>query len=80
VERHRRKYGQAPAKLEQLVPEFLTAVPVDPFDGKPLRYAVRPDRRVVYSIGKNGQDNGGQEQGDRGEPDVAFTVPLPENK
>lgn len=30
--------GALPATLDQLVPEYLPAVPLDPFDGKPLRY------------------------------------------
>lgn len=34
-----------------------TAVPLDPFDGKPFRYD--PKRGVVYSVGKNLVDNGG---------------------
>ena len=38
VERFHLKYKKFPGKLEQLVPEFLPKVPIDPFDGKPLRY------------------------------------------
>ena len=38
VERFHLKYKKLPEKLEQLVPEFLEKVPIDPFDGKPLRY------------------------------------------
>jgi hypothetical protein len=75
VERHRAKYGQTPASLEQTAPEFLTAVPSDPFDGKPLRYfRVGDDGYTLYSIGSNGIDDGGQEQENRGEPDVTFRV------
>jgi hypothetical protein len=75
VERHRVKYGETPASLEQTMPEFLTAVPSDPFDGKPLRYfRVGDDGYTVYSIGTNGADDGGQDQENRGEPDVTFRV------
>ncbi len=49
VERYRRKHDRWPDTLEQLVPEFLPAVPLDPEDGKPLRFHRRPDRVVVYS-------------------------------
>ena len=49
--------GELPGELEQLLPVYLTAVPVDPFDGKPLRYV--PGERVLYSIGMNVQDDGG---------------------
>ena len=36
--RYRARQGRYPDRLEELVPEFLNAVPLDPFDGKPLRY------------------------------------------
>jgi hypothetical protein len=38
VERFRLKYAKLPENLNQLVPEFLVKVPIDPFDGKNLRY------------------------------------------
>jgi len=38
IERFHLKYKKFPQKLEQLVPEFLPKIPIDPFDGKPLRY------------------------------------------
>jgi hypothetical protein len=74
IERYRRKNGRLPAKLEQLVPEFLSAVPADPFDGKPLRYVVRENGVTVYSIGRDRADNGGEEKDQSGDPDVAFSM------
>jgi hypothetical protein len=63
VERHRLAHqGVLPEGLDKLVPEFLKAVPTDPFDGKPLRYLRRPTGYVVYSVGVNRQDDGGIEQ------------------
>ncbi len=38
VELFLRKYGRLPQKLDELVPEFLPAVPVNPFSGNPLRF------------------------------------------
>ena len=38
VERYRLKHGKLPKDLNALVPEFMNKVPIDPFDGKPLRY------------------------------------------
>lgn len=38
VEMYRKKYKRLPAKLEQLIPDFLSSIPLDPFDGRPLRY------------------------------------------
>jgi hypothetical protein len=60
VERYRLKKGKWPANLEELKPDFLTAVPLDPFDGKPLRYVKRPDGVTVYSVGHDGTDDGGK--------------------
>lgn len=37
VELFLRKYGRLPEQLNELVPEFLPAVPVNPFTGKPLQ-------------------------------------------
>lgn len=52
-------HGNLPQDLTALVPEFLDAVPVDDFDGQPLRYA--PDRKIVYSVGQNLKDDGGDD-------------------
>src|SRR5262249_54922795 len=38
LERYRLDKGAWPAKLEELTPKLLKKVPLDPFDGKPLRY------------------------------------------
>ncbi len=55
------KQSRYPARLEELVPEFLPAVPLDPCDGKPLRYAnPAPDRFSLWSVGVDGVDNGGK--------------------
>jgi len=61
VELFRRKRGSRPERLEQLVPEFLPEVPVDPYDGEPLRYTVDGDRYRIYSVGENRMDDGGSE-------------------
>lgn len=37
----------------------MPAVPVDPYDGKPMRMALVEGTPVVYSIGKDGVDDGG---------------------
>jgi hypothetical protein len=60
VERYRLKYGGLPETLDGLVPEFLEEVYLDPFDGKPLRYVLRPEGGyTIYCIGEDGVDNGG---------------------
>jgi hypothetical protein len=59
VERYRLEKGAWPNSLDDLVPAYLSKVPVDPFDGKPLRYR-RFDQGVkIYSVG-DGVDDGGE--------------------
>lgn len=52
-------HGKLPENLDALAPEFLNKVPVDDFDGQPLRYS--PDRKIVYSVGQNLKDDGGND-------------------
>ncbi len=49
--------GRLPETLAELVPEFLDAVPLDDFDGKPLRYS--REKKCVYSVGADLVDSGG---------------------
>ncbi|MGB2780071.1 MAG: hypothetical protein WBD63_01170 [Phycisphaerae bacterium] len=46
-----------PETLDELVPEYLDAVPLDDFDGKPLRY--NAENKVLYSVGEDLKDGGG---------------------
>jgi hypothetical protein len=63
AERYRMKHGDWPASLESLVPEFLDAVPIDPFTDAPLRF-VNDDRGLlIYSVDSDGTDEGGAIQG-----------------
>lgn len=60
LKRYQLKHGNYPEDLNALVPEFVPAVPCDPVDGQPLRYRRNPDGNfLLYSIGENGQDDGG---------------------
>jgi hypothetical protein len=60
VERYRRQQGAWPKTLAELTPKLLKAVPLDPYDGKPLRYMEVPDGVIVYSIGPDRADDGGR--------------------
>jgi len=60
VERHRLAHAGLPDGLDQLVPACLAAVPEDPFRGAPLRYRRLDGGFVVYSVGEDGKDDGGQ--------------------
>jgi len=46
--------------LDALVPQFLSRVPHDVIDGQPLRYHRTADQFVLYSVGWNERDDGGQ--------------------
>jgi len=64
VERYRLATGQLPERLGDLVPQYLTQVPVDPFDRQPIRYRRTEPGYVLYSVDMDGQDHGGQERPD----------------
>jgi hypothetical protein len=77
AERYRLATGKLPQRLEDLTPQYLAQVPIDPFDGQPLRYRFQQPGYLLYSVFEDGQDNGGKERADvgRGEPyDWCFRV------
>lgn len=49
--------GALPVALTQLVPTYLAAVPVDPYDGKAIKYSA--EKKIIYSVGNDHVDNGG---------------------
>ena len=60
LERHRLGTGGYPKTLDDLVPRFLTTVPLDPMDGQPQRYRLNTDGTfTLYSVGPNHTDDGG---------------------
>jgi hypothetical protein len=60
LKRFQLKHGNFPEKLSELAPEFVSSVPLDPVDGQPLRYRLNADATfLLYSIGENGIDDGG---------------------
>ena len=69
------RHGKFPEKLE----EALKTIPADPFDGKPIRYKKEGSGFVVYSVGRNGDFDGGDVNT---KPDQAketlFRYPIPE--
>jgi hypothetical protein len=60
VELHRRRTGVYPASLDEVADRFPAGLPPDWIDGRPLRYAVRDGRPTVYSLGPDGDDDGGE--------------------
>jgi hypothetical protein len=67
--------GRVPALLDDLVPNYLSKVPQDPFTGRPLIYRPQGSTTwLVYSVGPDGVDDGGKPAG-RGWPvkgDILF--------
>jgi hypothetical protein len=57
------EHGELSETLDALVPSYLDAVPLDDFDGKPMKYSKA--KRVVYAVGPDLTDNGGVAQDDR---------------
>ncbi len=60
AERFRVERGRWPESLEELVPEYLSAVPRDPFVPGPLKLLKLPDGLFVYSVGLDEHDDGGK--------------------
>jgi hypothetical protein len=83
AERHKLAHGTLPTSIDELVPQYLDAVPLDTFVGRPLHYATRDGGAAVWSVGADETDNQGVErsaanQWSRENTDIAFTIDLPE--
>jgi hypothetical protein len=58
---YRMERGRYPASLSELAPAYLSRIPDDPFALQgPPRYRRTGDRYVLYSVGPDGVDDGGQ--------------------
>ncbi|MCW5551475.1 MAG: hypothetical protein KIS67_04835 [Verrucomicrobiae bacterium] len=55
--------GRPPAALDELLPNYLRAVPVDPFTERPLIYRPQGTNWLLYSVGPNRLDEGGKPYG-----------------
>jgi hypothetical protein len=60
AERYRITRGHWPGSLNRLVPDFLETVPLDPYDGMPLRMRKLTNGLTIYSVGSNLVDDGGK--------------------
>jgi hypothetical protein len=60
LKRFELRNGEHPKNLNALVPDLLTAVPIDEMDHQPLRYkSSKGADSVLYSVGENGLDDHG---------------------
>ncbi len=73
---HRAEKGEYPAALADLAPGYLKAVPEDLFVGKPLVYRRTADGYLLYSVGPNMTDDGGEDDSRAGKDDLAIRVPA----
>jgi hypothetical protein len=77
LEMYRAEMGQYPTKLEELSPKYIPAVPKDIFSGQLPIYRRTERGYVLYSVGPNGQDDGGRTSDDqpRGD-DLLIQIPT----
>ncbi len=68
-----RKYGKFPERLEQLVPEFLPSLPIDPRDGQTLRIKPLADGGVVVYAP---EDSAAVDSGTMRQPDNRWPPPI----
>jgi hypothetical protein len=72
--------GTLPARLQDLAPEFIEAIPPDPFTGEPPLCRRAAGGFTVYSVGEDGRDDGGQTRWDDAiarRRDIGFRVHRP---
>ncbi|MFT5441954.1 MAG: hypothetical protein ACI8W3_000996 [Myxococcota bacterium] len=66
--------GSMPDDLKRLVPEYFAALPLDYFDGEPIRYLA--NKHLLYSVGTDFADAMGERRA--GEPcNAELTYPIP---
>jgi hypothetical protein len=73
--------GRYPEALAELAPKYLDTIPDDIYSGKPLIYKPEANGYLLYSVGANGIDEGGQTLGD--DPpgdDLVVRMPIQEPK
>lgn len=61
LERYHLRHGAFPETLDQLAPGILSTSPLDPMNNEPFHYRRTDDGwYLLYSVGLNGQDDGGE--------------------
>lgn len=60
VAAYRAKNGKYPSQAQDLVPDFISEVPIDPYDNKPLRLVSTASGVTLYSIGEDMKDDSGK--------------------
>ncbi len=60
---YQQTHGRWPDRLEDLVPEAFESLPLDPFSNRPLVYRKSGESFLLYSVGQDGIDDGGDFEG-----------------
>jgi hypothetical protein len=87
IRRYRLDHGSDPNTLEELVPDYLPAVPRDPFAAGPLKYRPDGSGHRLWSVGPDGRNDGAEPMGEESnaspgdllliEPEEAADQPSP---
>jgi hypothetical protein len=76
-----RHAGELPPSLEAAAKEAgRPSVPLDPYDRRPIRFAVVDGRPTVYAIGQDGRDDGGRVDNARTPDSGDVLLRLPEHR
>ncbi len=72
----RHENGRMPENTAELVPAHIDSIPLDPMDGKTLRYKKTEKDVLVYSVGADSIDNGGNssDNGTNEGEDLVFRI------
>lgn len=62
LERWKLQRGVYPKSIDELTPELLSVVPIDLMNNQPLHYKLTINGALVYSVGDDGRDDGGDFQ------------------
>ncbi len=65
IRAYQKEKGELPDNLDQLLPDYITEIPLDSFDGKPLRYS--KEKQIIYSVSKDLKDSKGSMKVPEGE-------------
>lgn len=82
AERYRLAHGRLPESLDLLVPDYLEALPIDPFDGQPLKMAITSHGVTIYAATYDENRRGRPPETDPAEPksDARFRLYRPEQR
>ncbi len=74
-----KEHGRNPTSLEELSPDDLPTLQIDPFSDRPLVYRQTEDGYELYSVGPNRVDDGGKRVSWSGMPHGDLFLDLPDD-